>query len=30
MQKPRPSPSRRAFLTSAAAAGVMVATRRTR
>ena len=26
MQKPRPSPSRRAFLTSAAAAGVMVAT----
>jgi tripartite-type tricarboxylate transporter receptor subunit TctC len=27
MQKPRPSPSRRAFLTSAAAAGVMVATR---
>jgi len=27
MQKPRPSPSRRAFLTSAAAAGVMAATR---
>jgi tripartite-type tricarboxylate transporter receptor subunit TctC len=27
MQKPRQSPSRRAFLTSAAAAGVMVATR---
>jgi tripartite-type tricarboxylate transporter receptor subunit TctC len=27
MQKPRPSPSRRAFLTSAAAAGIMVASR---